>query len=368
METPLNQSDPKFDVADSVFLGVFLFEFLVKVAAGGFCFTCKCRVGSRQTYSYLHSGWNWLDLLVLISSALGQSAQASSGSPTTVLRLFRTMRPLRMIQRNSHMRLIVTALFNSMPAILNGVILSLSFFLVFALLGVQLFRGQFRSCVLPSTLNQTYQSLLKMNIGTKSDCLEVEGAMWSAPRCHFDSLGAALLCLIEVSSLEGWISVMLSATDIPCSIPSGAVAECTLVPKPDAARIYSLFFVSFIVVCSFFVLNLFVGVIIDAINQASGSALLTEKQIKWLQIKRDMEHTMPKMIPPRPRGSVHKFCFDLMVPCSNEVSQKGCARKGRCNDLYRKSVTSCPPRFVMPLQVPLLAFKHGKLRPGCDPH
>lgn len=63
-----------------------------------------------------------------------------------VLRLLRTLRPLRFISQNPSMKLVVTALLESLFAIFNVVIVLLIVWLIFAILGVSLFGGKFYQC------------------------------------------------------------------------------------------------------------------------------------------------------------------------------------------------------------------------------
>ena len=59
-----------------------------------------------------------------------------------ILRLLRILRPLRFISHNSSMKTVVVALFSSMGAIFNVGIVVIAVFLMFAILGVNLFAGK----------------------------------------------------------------------------------------------------------------------------------------------------------------------------------------------------------------------------------
>jgi hypothetical protein len=74
----------------------------------------------------------------------------------------------------------------------------------------------------------------------------------------FDNVADALGALFELSTTEGWVDVMYSAID-----STGLYMQ----PKRDNALSVILFFVLYIVVGSFFVMNLFVGVVIDNFNR-----------------------------------------------------------------------------------------------------
>jgi len=63
-----------------------------------------------------------------------------------VLRLLRTLRPLRVISTNVSMKLIVAALFESVGAIANVVVVLVAVWLMFAIFGMNLFAGKFYYC------------------------------------------------------------------------------------------------------------------------------------------------------------------------------------------------------------------------------
>lgn len=74
---------------------------------------------------------------------------------------------------------------------------------------------------------------------------------WSKPFYTFDSFFEALLTLFVVATLDGYSPIMEDAISIP--LAKG------LQPQPHAVQINALFFVAFIVVTVFVMLNLFVG-------------------------------------------------------------------------------------------------------------
>jgi hypothetical protein len=88
-----------------------------------------------------------------------------------------------------------------------------------------------------------------------------------------------MVSLFEMSTTEGWIDVMWSGVD------SRAV---NLVPKRDTGVIWVFFFIIFIIVGSLFILNLFVGVVINTFNdekeKLGRNHLLTETQREWIEI------------------------------------------------------------------------------------
>mmetsp|Transcript_5497 Transcript_5497/g.8600 ORF Transcript_5497/g.8600 Transcript_5497/m.8600 type:complete len:103 (+) Transcript_5497:4506-4814(+) len=63
-----------------------------------------------------------------------------------VLRTLRALRPLRMISKNQGLKLAVGSLFGALPAIANGMIVCSLFVLIYAIIGINFFKGQFYHC------------------------------------------------------------------------------------------------------------------------------------------------------------------------------------------------------------------------------
>ena len=70
-----------------------------------------------------------------------------------VLRLFRTLRPLRFISHNISMKLVVTALLESVSGIFNVAIVVLLVWMMFAILGMNLMAGKLNYCYSKENIN-----------------------------------------------------------------------------------------------------------------------------------------------------------------------------------------------------------------------
>jgi len=99
---------------------------------------------------YIKNGWNVLDFIVVVLSVFDfyfetRSSGGGRGSLSSLkaLRTIRAIRPLRMISRNEGLKVAVQALFSSIPSMRNVLILCVLFLLIFAILGVNLFKGTF---------------------------------------------------------------------------------------------------------------------------------------------------------------------------------------------------------------------------------
>ena len=86
------------------------------------------------------------------------------------LRALRALRPLRMVSKNEGMKLVVGALMTSIPSMTHVLIVCLLLLLILAIVGVNLFKGKFYSCMglEPAVLD---------SIDGKVDCLEA-GGIW----------------------------------------------------------------------------------------------------------------------------------------------------------------------------------------------
>lgn len=96
--------------------------------------------------SYLRETWNQLDFLIVVCSLLELAIAGVDLSIIRIFRLLRTLRPLRFISHNISMKLVVTALLESLVAIINVGVVLIIVWLMFAILGVSLFGGKFYHC------------------------------------------------------------------------------------------------------------------------------------------------------------------------------------------------------------------------------
>jgi hypothetical protein len=160
----------------------------------------------------------------------------------------------------------VRALFYAIPNILNITIIMLLFFLIFGVISVSYFKGKFYHCTNP------YKGLVPV-IRSKWDCLDA-GGIWINNFYNFDDALSALLTLFVAATTAGWSKIMMD-----CATAS----DIHYIKSPDseASPIWIFFFIFFVIVGSFFFLNLFVGVVISTFHsehdKIGGNNLLTEK-------------------------------------------------------------------------------------------
>ncbi|XP_043570332.1 voltage-dependent T-type calcium channel subunit alpha-1G-like isoform X6 [Chiloscyllium plagiosum] len=223
-----------------IFTVIFLTEMAVKLVAMGLCF------GQR---TYLKSSWNILDGLLVMISVIDILVSLVSDSGTKilgmlrVLRLLRTLRPLRVISRAPGLKLVVETLMSSLKPIGNIVVICCAFFIIFGILGVQLFKGKFYICLGEDT----------RNITNKSDCFQAN-YKWTRHKYNFDNLGQALMSLFVLASKDGWVDIMYDGLD---------AVGIDQQPIMNYNPWMLLYFISFLLIVAFFVLNMFVGVVVE---------------------------------------------------------------------------------------------------------
>ena len=180
--------------ANDAILVVFIVEAALKITA----------VAPRWGL-YFRSGWNLFDLAVILFSLI-----PATGQFALVARLVRVLRVLRLISAVPQLRLIIATLVRSIPSMGHVILLMSVIFYIYAVTGFHLFGEHDEE--------------------------------------HWGTLGAALLTLFQMVTLEGWVEVM----------------ELALEALPYAW----IYFVSFILVGTFVVLNLFIAVVINNLEQS----------------------------------------------------------------------------------------------------
>lgn len=155
-------------------------------------------------YRFFRSGWNVFDFLIV-----GISLVPASG-PFAIFRALRILRLLRLVTKVARLRHIVESLLRAIPSIGWIAVLLLLVFYIFAVVGTQLFGETFPD--------------------------------------DFGHLGLAMYSLFQIMTLESW---------------SEAIARPVMQDYPLAW----LYFVSFILITAFTVLNLFIGIIVSTMQE-----------------------------------------------------------------------------------------------------
>ncbi|XP_054026489.1 voltage-dependent T-type calcium channel subunit alpha-1G isoform X13 [Dryobates pubescens] len=289
-------------LSNYIFTVIFLTEMTVKVVALGLCFGEK---------AYLKSSWNVLDGLLVLISVIDILVSMVSDSGTKilgmlrVLRLLRTLRPLRVISRAQGLKLVVETLMSSLKPIGNIVVICCAFFIIFGILGVQLFKGKFFICQGEDT----------RNITNKSDCAEAS-YKWVRHKYNFDNLGQALMSLFVLASKDGWVDIMYDGLDAV-----GVDQQPVMNYNPWML----LYFISFLLIVAFFVLNMFVGVVVENFHKC-------RQHQEEEEAKRREEKRLRRL--EKKRRSKEKQMADLMLDDELMESSASAVQEAQCKPYY----------------------------------
>ncbi|XP_063174304.1 sodium channel protein type 2 subunit alpha-like [Candoia aspera] len=283
------------EYADKVFTYIFILEMLLKWVAYGF-------------QVYFTNAWCWLDFMIVDVSLVSLIANALNYSelgPIKSLRTLRALRPLRALSRFEGMRVVVNALVGAIPSIMNVLLVCLIFWLIFSIMGVNLFAGTFFECV-----NKTDgKRISHFIVPFKNVCETLEYARWRNVKVNFDNVGAGYLSLLQIATFKGWGEIMYAAVD-----STGTERQ----PQYEHNLYMYLYFVGFIIFGSFFTLNLFIGVIIDNFNQqkkklGGQDIFMTEEQKKYYNAMKKLGSKKPQKPIPRPANKIQGFIFDFVT-------------------------------------------------------
>ncbi|XP_051496239.1 sodium channel protein type 4 subunit alpha isoform X1 [Apus apus] len=286
------------EYADKVFSYIFVIEMLLKWVAYGF-------------KVYFTNAWCWLDFLIVDVSIVSLTANwlgYSELGAIKSLRTLRALRPLRALSRFEGMRVVVNALLGAIPSIMNVLLVCLIFWLIFSIMGVNLFAGKYYRC-----LNTTTGELFDISVvNNKSDCmalLHTNEVRWVNVKVNFDNVGLGYLSLLQVATFKGWMDIMYAAVD------SREIEEQ---PVYEINLYMYIYFVIFIIFGSFFTLNLFIGVIIDNFNQqkkkfGGKDIFMTEEQKKYYNAMKKLGSKKPQKPIPRPSNKFQAKVFDFVT-------------------------------------------------------
>lgn len=162
---------------------------------------------------YFGDGWNLFDFSVILLALM-----PATGELAVIARLARLLRVLRLVSTIPELRLIVTTLLRSIPSMGHVILLMSIIFYIYGIAGYHLFHEH--------------------------------------DPVHWETLGLSLLTLFRIVTLEDWTDVMYTAMEMN-----------------KWAWVY---FVSFVFMGTFVIINLFIAVVLNNLDQAK------EEQLKEL--------------------------------------------------------------------------------------
>uniref|UniRef100_A0A7N6B0V8 Voltage-dependent L-type calcium channel subunit alpha n=1 Tax=Anabas testudineus TaxID=64144 RepID=A0A7N6B0V8_ANATE len=226
--------------ADIVFTTVFTIEIVLKMTVYG---------AFMHKGSFCRNSFNILDLIVVGVSLLSMGMESSAISVVKILRVLRVLRPLRAINRAKGLKHVVQCVFVAIKTIGNIVLVTMLLNFMFACIGVQLFKGKFYSCTDPSQMTEEecndYYCVCSQGILLKRE--------WLNSDFNFDNVLYGMLALFTVSTFEGWPKLLYRAIDSE---------EEDMGPVFNNRVEVSIFFIIYIILIAFFMMNIFVGFVI----------------------------------------------------------------------------------------------------------
>jgi len=214
----MQQYGALLELGTDIILWLFIVEAALKITA----------VAPRFSL-YFGNGWNLFDFTVVVLSLLPATEEFA-----LVARLVRVLRVLRLVSTVPQLRLIVATLVRSIPSMGHVIMLLSIIFYIYAVTGFHLFREH-------------------------------------DPE-HWGTLGAALLTLFGIVTLEGWVQVMETALEL----------------NPWAW----VYFVSFVLIGTFVMLNLFIAVVINNLERSKVDELEALRQpVTHEEVLRELRRT-----------------------------------------------------------------------------
>lgn len=344
LDNPLNAPDGSFaDMLTWVDFTLTLFfvtEVLLKVTAQGLYFS---------KYAYLRNNWNVMDFVITAIAVPGLQG-TSTLKVLKSLRTFRALRPLRLINRNPGLKLVVSSLFASIPQMVNVLMVCLLLLTIFSIIAVNNLKGRLYSCngdgfdtlsaeqqqliTYPRpwsnltmdeqlwfnlTISMAYEKIGGGILTSRHVCGFFNAAWGNTIPQNFDNVLHALLTFFEISTTEGWVTVMLASVD---------ATAIDMQPIPNYREGWTLFFIAFIFLGSFFIIQLFIGVVIENFNKMKekfdGTYMLSGSQREWLMISEAIFNLRPERKHRVPRDKYRRCFFRIAKSSELETFAMGC--------------------------------------------
>uniref|UniRef100_A0A8C9X093 Calcium voltage-gated channel subunit alpha1 E n=1 Tax=Sander lucioperca TaxID=283035 RepID=A0A8C9X093_SANLU len=225
----------RLEKTEPYFIGIFCFEAGIKLVALGFVF---------HKGSYLRNGWNVMDFIVVLSGILA-TAGAHMNIPVDLrtLRAVRVLRPLKLVSGIPSLQIVLKSIMKAMIPLLQIGLLLFFAILMFAIIGLEFYSGKLHQTCLPSVeiLELAFACGVR-KCPEKYDCNDT----WIGPNdgiTQFDNILFAVLTVFQCITMEGWTAVLYNTNDA-----LGTTWNW-------------MYFIPLIIIGSFFVLNLVLGVL-----------------------------------------------------------------------------------------------------------
>ncbi|XP_074055287.1 voltage-dependent L-type calcium channel subunit alpha-1D isoform X8 [Macrotis lagotis] len=262
---------------DYAFTAIFTVEILLKMTTFG---------------AFLHKGafcrnyFNLLDMLVVGVSLVSFGIQSSAISVVKILRVLRVLRPLRAINRAKGLKHVVQCVFVAIRTIGNIMIVTTLLQFMFACIGVQLFKGKFYRCTDEAKSNpEECKGLFILYKDGDVNSPMVRERVWQNSDFNFDNVLSAMMALFTVSTFEGWPALLYKAID-----SNGE----NVGPIYNYRVEISIFFIIYIIIVAFFMMNIFVGFVIVTFQEQG------EKEYKNCELDKNQRQCVEYALKARP--------------------------------------------------------------------
>ncbi|XP_076455033.1 voltage-dependent calcium channel type A subunit alpha-1-like [Babylonia areolata] len=244
----------QLDETEVYFLGIFCVEAFLKIVALGFVL---------HKGSYLRNIWNIMDFIVVVTGFITLFASSSTGNfDLRTLRAVRVLRPLKLVSGIPSLQVVLKSILRAMAPLLQVLLLVVFAIVVFAIVGLEFYVGAFHTaCFRNGTSSSSEEDIDLGDEDTIRPC-EADGNHYGSFRCQggisfcrrfwegpnygitsFDNIGFAMLTVFQCITMEGWTTVLHYTND--------ALGSYFNV----------LYFIPLIILGSFFMLNLVLGVL-----------------------------------------------------------------------------------------------------------
>jgi voltage-gated sodium channel len=216
------------ETLDMIILLIFTAEVFIKIVAE-----------ADNPLRFFKDAWNIFDFLIVAVCWMAHFVPAMNAGFVAVIRLARVLRVLRLVHALPQLKMLVDAMLKSIPSMGYVGILLLLLFYIYGAMGVFLF-------------------------GTNDPL-------------HFGNLHTAMLSLFRISTLEGWTEIMY-INIFGCDNPKWGYGPESGCDHPEGHGLSAVvYFVSFVLVGTMIVLNLFIGVIMNAMDEVRAEQDLKDR-------------------------------------------------------------------------------------------
>uniref|UniRef100_A0A3Q3KPH8 Voltage-dependent N-type calcium channel subunit alpha n=1 Tax=Mastacembelus armatus TaxID=205130 RepID=A0A3Q3KPH8_9TELE len=304
-KTPMSE---RLDDTEPYFIGIFCFEAAIKIIALGFAF---------HKGSYLRNGWNVMDFVVVLTGIL---ATVGSDFDLRTLRAVRVLRPLKLVSGIPSLQVVLKSIMKAMVPLLQIGLLLFFAIVMFAIIGVEFYMGKFHTTCFKISTGETVDWPCGLEPPARTcpngtECREY----WTGPNygiTNFDNILFAVLTVFQCITMEGWVDILYNTNDV-------------------AGNAWNwLYFIPLIIIGSFFMLNLVLGVLS---GEFAKERERVEKRQEFLKLRRQQQ------IERELTGYLEWICKaeEVLLEEEDEIAEekspldvlkRGKAKKGR-NDL-----------------------------------